>query len=80
MTDLSLYSVSTGLPWRNIANLTTFALGYVLNPRVTIGQLLDFFEGAPRLLNIELTFATPTDGIQNGRLVPPTRLRNLHNY
>ena len=78
LRDLSLYSVSTGLPWRNMANLTTFALGYVLSPRVTIGQLLDFFESAPRLLNIELTFATPTDGIQNGRLVPLTCLRRLH--
>ena len=79
MTDLSLYSVSTGLSWRNMANLTTFALGYVLSLRVTIGQLLDFFESAPRL-DIELTFAIPTDGIQSGRLVPLTRLRNLHNY
>ena len=80
LRDLSLYSVCTDLPWRNMANLTTFALGYVLEPRVTIEQLLDFFETAPRLLDIELTFATPDFCAQSGRLLSLARLRRLYIY
>ena len=66
---LRLASVNTGLPWRNMVNLTTFTL---LNPspgKVSIKQLLDFFESAPRLRKVELESATPTSGAQNGRLV-----------
>ena len=73
-----LFSVCTELPRRNMVNLTTFNLGYVLEPRVTIKQLLDFFESAPYLLNVALTFATPAFGAQNGRLVLLAHLRRLH--
>ena len=80
LRDLCLYSVRTKLPWRNMVNLTTFALGYASHPEATIGQLLDFFESAPRLLDVELTFAIPTDSNQNGRLVSLARLRKLVFY
>lgn len=80
LRHLCLFSVRTKLPWRNMVNLTTFTLGYVLEPRVTIGQLLDFFESAPCLLDIELTFATPAFGAQNGRLVSLAHLKRLYIY
>ena len=63
---LCLHSLHTKLPWRNMVHLTSFTLGYVLYPRVTIGELLDFFESAPFLLDIDLAFATPAFGAQNG--------------
>ena len=80
LRHLSLYSLHTDLPWRNMANLTTFELGYVVDPRVTVGQFLDFFEGAPSLLTVELIFSTPNSGAQNGRLVSLARLRKLTFY
>ena len=80
LRTLVLFSVSTQLPWRNMVNLTSFSLGYVVEPRVTIGQFLDFFEGAPRLLDIELTFSAPSSGAQNGRLVSLAHLRKLYIY
>jgi len=80
LRHLCLYSISTSLPWRNMANLTTFDLGYVVDPRVTVGQLLDFFEGAPSLITVGLTFSTPNSGAQNGRLVSLARLRKLTFY
>ena len=58
-----------------MANLTTLALYHMWH--LTIGQLLDFFESAPLLLNVELTFATPKSGAQDGRLVSLARLRWL---
>ena len=77
---LCLHSVSTELPWRNMGDLTTFKLGFVLHPEVTVGQFLDFFESTPRLLDVELTFATPAEGVQNGRLVSLAHLRKLLIY
>lgn len=61
-----------------MVNLTSFALGYVLEPKVTIGQLLDFFESAPSLLDVDLTFSTPTFGAQIGRLVSLRHLKKLN--
>jgi len=78
LRELCLHSLQTTLPWRNMVNLTTFTLGYVLEPRVTIGQLLDFFESAPSLLDIDLTFSTPAFGAQIGRLVSLAHLRKLN--
>jgi hypothetical protein len=80
LRNLQLHSLRTRLPWRNMVSLTSFSLGYVLEPRVSIRQLLDFFESAPCLLDIELTFATPASGAQNGRLVSLARLRKLYIY
>ena len=80
LRELCLFSVVTELPWRNMVNLTKFTLAYVLEPRVTIGQLLDFLESAPRLLDVELTFSTPAFDAQNGRLVSLPHLRKLNIY
>jgi hypothetical protein len=80
LRNLELFSVRTQLPWRNMINLTSFSLGYVIEPSVSVGQLLDFFEGAPRLLEVELAFATPSTGAQNGRLVSLAHLRRLSIY
>jgi hypothetical protein len=80
LRHLLLYSVSTQLPWRNMANLTSFSLGYVTEPRVSVEQFLDFFESAPRLLDIDLTFSAPSSGARNGRLVSLAHLRKLYVY
>jgi len=77
LRGLCLYSLHTTLPWRNMVNLTSFELGYVMYPRVTVGQLLDFFESAPSLVDVDLTFSTPALGAQSGRLVPLAHLRKL---
>jgi len=78
LRELCLHSVQTKLPWKNMDGLTSFTLGYVLEPRVTIGQLLDFFESAPSLRDVDLTFSTPTSGAQIGRLVSLVHLRKLN--
>ena len=77
---LCLFSLHTNLPWRNMISLTSFSLGYIADPGVTIGQLLDFFESAPSLLNVALTFSTPDSGPQNRRLVSLAHLRKLDIY
>ena len=66
---LRLLSVRTVLPWRNMVNLTSFTLGYTSSGEVSIKQLLDFFESAPRLCKVRLNSATPIFGAQSGRLV-----------
>jgi hypothetical protein len=69
LRSLCLQSVRTELPWRNMVHLTSFKLYSTSPGQVTIGQVLDFFEGAPRLRKILFYSATPTSGAQNGRLV-----------
>ena len=69
LRELYLRSVRTELPWRNMINLTSFDLFRMKPDDVSIKQLLDFFESAPRLRKIKLFFATPTSGAQNDRLV-----------
>jgi hypothetical protein len=78
LRNLQLFSVRTQLPWRNMVNLTWFSLGYVTKPRVSMGQLLDFFESAPYLLDVELFFTIPSSGAQNRRLVSLAHLRKLY--
>ena len=67
--ELCLQSVRTELPWRNMVNLTSFTLGYTLPGSFPTNHLLDFSESAPRLRKIQLHYATPTSGVQHGRLV-----------
>jgi len=55
---LRLEYVSTEPPWRNKVNLTAFRLVCLLRP--SFGQILDFFENAPHLHEVELCFATLT--------------------
>ena len=77
LRELFLEHVHTELPWRNMINLTSFILLHISLGNVPIGQLLDFFEGAPHLREVKLYTATPTSGGQNGRLVPLACLRRM---
>jgi hypothetical protein len=52
-----------------MVHLTSFKLYSTLPGEVTIRQLLDFFEGVPRLHKILLYLTTPDSSAQNGRLV-----------
>jgi len=77
LRDLCLLNVHTALPWRNMVNLTSFTLGYTSPRGVSIGQILDFLESAPRLESVELRYATPTSGAQDGRLVSLPCLKSM---
>ena len=74
---LRLESVHTELPWRNMVNLTSFTLFYMLE-EIPVGQILDFFENAPHLEAIELCLVTPTAGAQNGRVVSLECLKKMY--
>ena len=74
---LRLEGIRTELPWRNMVNLTTFALCHMQQDTPTIPQLLDFFESAPRLCEIDLDAATPVTGGQIGRLVSLACLKRM---
>ena len=74
---LRLQSVRMELPWRNMVNLTSLALGCI---EVSVRHLLDFFEGAPHLRVIELRSVIPTSDAQNGRLVSLTTLNKMGIY
>jgi hypothetical protein len=69
LRTLKLESVLTELPWRNMVNLTSFKLSCGSPGGATIGQLLDFFESAPRLRKVSLCFVPTIPGAQDGRLV-----------
>ena len=59
-----------------MANLTQFLLADTLS--VSTRQLLDFFESAPHLREVDLSSATATSGAQDGRLVSLACLRRMH--
>jgi len=77
LRKLYLNSVRTELPWRNMANLTTFSLRHTPPGEITVRHLLDFFESAPHLREVNLYVTTPTSGAQNGRLVPLAYLKRM---
>ena len=58
---LCLKYVTTELSWRRMVNLTSLKL--VQTFPVSIKRLLDFFESAPRLCEVELHFAVSTSGV-----------------
>ena len=75
---LRLAGVVTHLPWRNMSKLTTFVLSRVPEDKISITQLLDFFEGARNLRDITLRHSVPTSsGARPGRVVSLPRLKNL---
>ena len=78
LRTLRLESVHTELPWRNMVNLTSFTLSSTPPGVVSVGQLLDFFENAPYLEEVELCFAIPTAGAQHGRVVSLECLKSMH--
>jgi len=78
LSELHLQKVRIELPWRNMVSLTSFRL-HGVSP-VSMGQLLDFFEGAPRLREVHLHFKTPTFSDQTGRLVSLACLKKMSIY
>jgi len=76
LRKLCLETVRTELPWRNMVNLTPFALGYG-SPEVSAGQLLDFFECAPYLREIDTRYIATTPHVQNEWLVPLACLQRM---
>ena len=72
-----LESVRTGLPWRNMVNLTVLVLRNMSSDSLSIRQLLDFFESAPRPCKVKLDSATPTTGGRSGRLVSLAFLQRM---
>jgi len=78
LRTLSLISVRTELPWRNMTNLTSFILSYTPPGVVSVERLLDFFESAPYLEGVRLRSVTPTAGAQHGRLVSLACLKSMH--
>ena len=75
LRSMWLQDVHTELPWRNMANLTSFTLAHTQT--VSTNHLLDFFEGAPRLREVELRSVNPTPGGENGRLVSLACLKRM---
>ena len=49
-----------------MVNLASFSLLHTPPGDVTVRRLLDFFESAPCLRKVRLSFATPTSGAQSG--------------
>ena len=70
---LRLDDVCTELPWRNMVNLTSFAL--VCGSPISVSQYLDFFESAPHLRDVHIDSEPQTTAIQYERLVPMASLR-----
>ena len=77
LRKLSLSFARPESPWRNVANLTSFTLKYTMPGDSSVGDLLDFFESAPRLREIKLESATPITGAQRGRIVSLACLERL---
>ena len=72
LRELQLKHVRTELPWRNMINLTSFTV----HSEVSVGHLLDFFEGAPHLRTVWIRTATSTNpDAWDGRLVPLSHLQ-----
>ena len=77
LRELSLESVRTELPWRNMINLTSFTLIYPSPGEISVRQFLDFFESAPRLRNVDLYSVILTPSDQNRRLVTLACLKEM---
>jgi hypothetical protein len=77
LRELILRCIHTSLPWKNMVNLTFFLLAYPPPGEISTGQLLDFFDSAPHLREVELSFISLAPDDQNGRLVPLMCLKSL---
>ena len=78
MRELSLTWVITRLPWKNLANLTTFILKRCPPGRDFVIRLLDFFENAPLLHTVVLEESIPdSSNAPPGRIVPLPHLVRL---
>jgi len=78
LRELDLHGAITDLPWKNLANLTTFDFRQASNDEISVTQLLDFFEHARLLRNIQLLGAFPTtSNAPLGRVVSLPSLKKL---
>jgi len=77
LRDLYLEAVCTGLPWRGMANLTSFTLDRIPPGVISITQFLDFLESAPHLSEIGIYSTTPTPVVQNARSVSLACLKRM---
>jgi len=78
LCSLRLVGVVTHPPRRNMSNLTTFTFSRVPEVKISIAQLLDFFEDAHHLRNIALYDSIPTSSdAPPGRVVSLPYLKNL---
>ena len=79
LRELRLSGVLTDLPWKNLANLTTFDFRHVPSNKISVTQLLDFFEYTPLLSKIKLWDALPTTSdIPLVRVVSLPHLKELN--
>jgi len=78
LCSLSLTGVITHLPWKNMSKLTTFELSFIPEGKISITQLLDFFEDAHHLRDITLHRSIPIScNAPSGRVVSLPCLKNL---
>lgn len=78
LRELRLYAVITDLPWKNLTKLTTFEFHQVPGNEISVTQLLDFFERAPLLREIELVASLPdSSNAPLERVVSLNHLRSL---
>ena len=78
LRELRFSRVSTSLPWVNMPNLTTFCLRHFPSSKISVTQLLDFFESAPPLSSITLWKASlTTSDAPRGRAVTLPHLKFL---
>jgi hypothetical protein len=77
LRELCLESVRTQLPWRNMANLTSFTLCRTSPGGATVRQILDFFKSAPLLREVNFYFATPTSSDRDCKLVSLACLKRM---
>ena len=74
LRELSLAGVITRLAWKDLSNLTTLTLRRIPLNRISVTQLLDFFESAPLLHTIVLVNSLPLSSN-----APPARTVSLNN-
>ncbi|KAF9789240.1 hypothetical protein BJ322DRAFT_528207 [Thelephora terrestris] len=77
LRNLHLQGICTELPWRNMVNLISFQLGAPSSGEISLTHLLDFLEGAPRLLKVEIYLITLAEDAQRGRMVSLPRLKSI---
>jgi len=79
--SLRLTGAITHLPWNNLSKITTFTLSRVSEDKISITQLLDFFEDAHHLRDVVLDKSIPTSSdAPLERVVPLPCLEGLAIY
>jgi hypothetical protein len=78
LCTLNLSGVTPHIPWENLPNLTTFTLHHVPGGAISVTRLLNFFENAPLLREIEFRYSLPNSSdAPPKRVVPLPSLKNL---